>query len=96
MKEAYKASGIEGGISFTRKMVEAIPIPQLSRQNWTDLANYSKQLTKLVDNRKSPAKLDVAYGTLEALVYELYSLSQNDIALIKNYKTRPESDSVDE
>lgn len=88
IKEAYKTSGIDGGIGFKTNMIEEIPIPELTKDDLEKLSQYEKQISLKLENRD----IKDAYRTIEKvdkLLYKLYGLPQNYVDIIENYKTHP-------
>jgi hypothetical protein len=88
LKERYPAASYNQGTSFTREMINSLPIPRhLSldqKQGLTEIAGKVVQLVK-----KDP-ELDTAelLGSLNQAIYGLYKLDNLEIELIENSRKK--------
>jgi hypothetical protein len=88
MKEAYKSSGIEGGVTFRSTMVENIPIPEMTVDKKQTLNEFARNILSSIA-RGEKKKYNELQEKLNACVYRLYGLSKNDIDVIDKYKVHP-------
>jgi hypothetical protein len=87
MREAFKATGIEGGVNFRSTMVEAIPVPSLSSKEISTLAEYTGRILASIANQDRKT-MGSTFDKLDDFIYGLYDLSKNDIEIIRKYKIR--------
>ncbi len=86
IKEAYKTSGIDGGIGFKTNMIEELPIPELTKNDIEELSQYEEKISLKLEN----GDMKDAYETIDKvdkLLYKLYGLPQNYVDIIEKYKT---------
>ena len=76
MKELYSSRGIDGGIAFSTKMIETIPLPE----NKKLLSEISK-LSRLLSSSDS-SSTGVIRSNLEELVIRLYGLTAEEAATV--------------
>jgi len=82
LKEKYIASSYNQGTTFTKEMINNLPTPPVR-------SNHRVKLVSIVDcilaakRRDSEADTASFQGEIDSLVYELYGLSQEDIATIE-------------
>jgi len=79
IKEAYQATGIEGGVNFTAPMIKSLPIPDLSGMDIAMLYDLSKQLISLIEfeDSQDSAKIQEAgriQTEIDKLVNRLYGI----------------------
>lgn len=79
LKESFSTSGIDGGINFSKNMVEEIPVPE--KFDLIPLRNLSPILSLLcdTDNDRNPS-FAFFIKLLYALIYELYL--QDEVASV--------------
>jgi len=82
IKENYSALGIDGGINFTKPMIEDLPIPQISPQDH----DHSIELVNHILNKKAsdPFTNTAKYESeIDQFIYELYGLTPEEIAIVE-------------
>ena len=83
IKAKYTSSSYCGGITFSRDMINALPIPKIE-----DIAQ--QPIIKLVDQILELKKDDPVADTsalesqIDTLVYDLYELTDDEIAIVEN------------
>lgn len=75
IKAKYASSSFCGGITFTKDMINSLPIPD--NQEWQET------IASIVSSIESSSFSDHK-DELNSAVYKLYSLSNEDIDIIKN------------
>lgn len=81
IKGAYSALGIDGGINFSKTLVEALPIPK-------SFITYKNNLVKIVDkllviNKYNSTSDTMALETeIDGRVAHLYNLTEEEYALV--------------
>ncbi|HEX8776133.1 MAG TPA: Eco57I restriction-modification methylase domain-containing protein [Pyrinomonadaceae bacterium] len=83
ISEKYSASSYNKGITFTKDMINNVPIPRL------DSTSYATQLGALVDEILAARSKDALTDTsqlereIDRLVYRLYDLTPDEIAIVE-------------
>jgi len=90
LRESYSATGIDGGVNFTTKMIENIPFPKVSgnEMNFKKLSNSIIQITKdddYLDNPDKQSKVKKLEKEIDELVYELYELTPEEIEIVEAF-----------
>ena len=86
IKERYPAASYNQGTSFTREMINSLPLPRalnsLQKQKVINI------VSEIVESRKSDPFVDVSELTkvLNSEIYGLYGLEENEIAMVENSK----------
>ncbi len=89
IKEKYSGWGYNKGISFTKSMINNIPLPQISnkqRDFITILVNRILSLTQskdYLDNLEKQAKVKEYKHQIDQLVYKLYNLTDEEIKIVE-------------
>jgi hypothetical protein len=83
IKQRYSSSSYNGGINFTKEMINSFPIKINHENEYKKIGELSLQITKnLKDN------LDIDTNELEReindIMYEIYGLTPEEIALVEN------------
>jgi hypothetical protein len=86
IKERYPAASYNQGTSFTREMINSLPLPRGLK-----LADKQKVIGvvgEIVESRKTDPMLDVSALTkiLNDEIYRLYGLGDSEISLVENSK----------
>jgi len=82
LKERYPASSYNQGTTFTKEMLNELPVPALS-------AGEMGQIAKLVDKvvrekeRAAATSISESEKTLKTMVYRLYGLSETEIDVVE-------------
>ena len=69
-----------GGITFSPDNLSKIPIPSLTKEQTNDLQNMSEIYSLHFD--------EVAQDELDAYVYQLYRLTQEEVNVLEDFKVR--------
>ena len=86
IKERYPAASYNQGTSFTREMINSLPLPRalnsLQKQKVINI------VSEIAESRKSDPFVDVSELTkvLNSEIYGLYGLEENEIAMVENSK----------
>ena len=78
MRKFYMGGGIEG--EFKTNNLEKLPIPKISKEKEAEFVNLVDKILKETDENER-ANLS---GEIDKLVYQIYDLSADEIALIEN------------
>ncbi len=88
IKERYPAASYNQGTSFTREMINSLPLPR-------GLTSARKQkissiVREIIESRKKDPLADgsALYRSLNDEVYKLYGLGNNEIAMVENSRDR--------
>jgi adenine-specific DNA-methyltransferase len=82
LKEAYGTQGIDGGINFTVKIVEEIPVPDHDEALIGRLADIARELSTATSGRETLT------DELNRLVYQAYGLTSDEIAIVDGGQRR--------
>ncbi len=89
IKEKYPASSYNQGTSFTKDMINNLPIPELSDKDQKDLISISEKIPPIVtldnyqNDKKEQAKVHDLEHQIDELVYKLYSLTEDEKEIIR-------------
>lgn len=82
IKGSYSTLGIGGGINFSKDMIESLPIPSATSDQQQSIIDLVDQI--LADKKQDPqANTSELEDKIDDLVYELYGLSPEEIAVVK-------------
>lgn len=81
INEAYSSSSYNGGITFTKEMIDSIPIPQFDKSTEIKIINC-------VDNIIQYKNIEDNILTLNELIFNIYKLSELEITIINKYFER--------
>ena len=82
LQEAYKVTGIDGGVNFNAGMIEQTPTPKLSQNIITVLEKFNDKILKC--NTQDEVKLNKILEELNEFIYDIYKLNKDDILVISN------------
>ncbi len=84
IKEKYSSISYCGGINFTKDMINSLPIPQITESNQPLANEIIKCVDKILDIKAKDSALDTSKleSKLDSLVYKLYNLTKDEIAII--------------
>jgi len=68
------------GIQYSKRFMELIPIPEINEKQELQITTIVKEIYQAVSNQKSIEKLETK---LNSIVYKLYNLSEDEIAIIE-------------
>jgi 23S rRNA G2445 N2-methylase RlmL len=91
IREAYSATGIDGGVNFTAPMIKALPIAKLSKANVYELDRLSKEILSItgglyyLDDSDKVEKVDGIMKQIDNILYGLYRLKKEEIEVINAY-----------
>jgi F0F1-type ATP synthase membrane subunit b/b' len=89
--EAYSALGIDGGINFSSKLVQALPIPKFSETKQKQLISFVDQILSITkdadypDNPEKQSRVKELEKEIDKLVYKLYDLTPEEIDIVENF-----------
>ena len=81
IQQKYSSSSYNGGINFTKDMINNIPI-----KNEVDVLNSIGNISKQIVEIKSQNLNDDVIGLetqIDKIVYELYGLTEEEIAIVE-------------
>jgi len=82
LKECFGSLGIDAGINFSRLNVSEIPVPRLSKARQAGLLDLVQQI--IACRRSDPAApIAEKAKRVDALVYELYGLGEEEVAAVE-------------
>ena len=79
-KQRYPAASYNQGTSFTKDMLNELPVPKMSEPEVDDIVSL---VDRALSDRNEQQASSQAEASLEARIYELYSLTHDDIALVE-------------
>ncbi|MGO8751319.1 MAG: Eco57I restriction-modification methylase domain-containing protein [Thermoguttaceae bacterium] len=82
LKEKYPASSYNQGTTFTKEMINNLPIPQLSRNDWRQLISCADKIIRMKQANPS-ADTAVAENEVDRLVYQFYGLTSEEVAVVE-------------
>jgi adenine-specific DNA-methyltransferase len=92
LKESFSALGIDGGINFSKEMVEGIPLPKNFEND--NLRKISTILSFLNSHNNSNDKITISFNKImNAIVYELYlpeTIQASGCEVVKHLGKLPE------
>lgn len=80
MQEAFRATGIGGGVNFNSTMIEQIPVRRLSSKDISTLEKYTDKILACIGQNKE-AFLKIL-DELNKFIYDIYGLQESDIRVI--------------
>ncbi len=89
IKEAFSATGIDGGVNFTSPMIESLPIPEIDSHISKYLCELSNKINKIIesddylDNTTKQAKVKEYEHQIDQMVYKLYGLTEEEIKIVE-------------
>ena len=81
VKTKYSSSSYCGGITFTKDMINRLPIPQNS-QNTHELIIRTKKVLS-IKRQNSTADTSALESEIDRLVYQLYGLTEEEIRIVE-------------
>lgn len=90
IKEKYPASSYNQGTSFTKDMINNLPIPKTTEE---ERDKFIKVIEKIItitesgdyyENKQKQAKVSDLEHQIDELVYKLYGLNEDEIKIVKN------------
>lgn len=85
IKEKFSASSYNGGISFTKDMINSIPIKKLKLEEKKKICFL---VDKIIKKKNSKEVTFEEEKDLDRLMYEIYSLKEEEIDLIEKTMTK--------
>jgi hypothetical protein len=82
LKEKYPASSYNQGTTFTKEMINDLPVPQLSRNDWRQLISCADKIIRMKQANPS-ADTATAENEVDQLVYQFYDLTSEEIAVVE-------------
>ena len=92
IKEKYPASSYNQGTSFTKDMINNLPIPEVSDKDRKDLVSISEKIPPIAtsdnyqENKEKQAKVRDLEHQIDKLVYKLYGLTDEEIKIVEEPK----------
>jgi hypothetical protein len=81
--QRYSSSSYNGGVSFTKDMINNLPIPKINVENKDDIFYTLIHLAKVL-NKTNKTNYDLLFQ-LNSLVYQAYLLSEDEISVIEKH-----------
>jgi adenine-specific DNA-methyltransferase len=83
LKEKYSAYSYNTGVSFTKNMINQIPIPEISKENLSRMKLISK---KIIQQKNVDIDSDISelQHDIDTILYQCYGLSGSQIKIISN------------
>lgn len=91
IRESYSATGIDGGVNFTAPMIREIPLPELDEKEINVFEGFANKIIHITysddyfDNPDKQAKVKTLAKEIDQLVYKLYDLTPEEIAIVENF-----------
>jgi hypothetical protein len=89
VKERYPASSYNLGTNFTPEMINNLPLPQINKQEQKPFINLVENILNVMadaayfENNKKQLKVKEYQSSIDQMVYELYRLTPEEIAVIE-------------
>jgi hypothetical protein len=90
IKEKYPASSYNQGTSFTKDMINNLPIPEISDKDQKNLVSISEKIPPIATsddyqkNKEKQAKVHDLEHQIDELVYKLYGLTDDEITIVES------------
>jgi hypothetical protein len=82
LKEKYPASSYNQGTTFSKEMINGLPIPLLSRDDWRQLISYADKIIRMKQANPS-ADTAAAEKDVDRLVYQFYGLTSDEVTVVE-------------
>ena len=85
IKQKYSSSSYNGGITFTKDMINNLPIKNNHIQDYNEIGVISKHIT---ENIRINREFDCTYfeKKIDSIMYRIYGLTPDEIAQVENSK----------
>ena len=80
--QKYASSSYNGGITFTKEMINSLPIKNSDKLD--EIMNISKEIVTFL-NEGNPFDLSEYDKQINAMLYNMYGLNENEIAIVEEY-----------
>ncbi len=87
LKEKYPASSYNQGTTFTKGMINDLPIPEIKPNDRTKLVSHVDQILA-AKQRDASADTSALEREIDELVYALYGLTPEEIKLVEEGATK--------
>jgi hypothetical protein len=87
ISQRYSSSSYNGGINFTKEMINNLPLPDIKNQDKRDDTIYKEIISNVKSICKGTFKgnFETAQNRIDNLIYPFYHLSSDEIAIVENY-----------
>ena len=83
IKQSFSSLGIDGGVNFTKDMIEQLPIPDIPADLQQSISTAVKRI-RLQKNKNIESNTIESEKKIDALIYELYEITDpKEIAIIE-------------
>jgi hypothetical protein len=79
IKQSYSTLGIDGGVNFTKDIIEGVPIPNINKHFNQEVSKICKEIIKQKSEGKDTTALE---QEIDNLVYRLYELTYDEVKVI--------------
>lgn len=86
IKEKYASSSYNGGINFTKGMLNTLPIPKTTKEQQKEFIKIVDQIM-LAKQQAPSADTTPLEEKIDNLVYDIYGLTEEEISLIEGKKS---------
>lgn len=76
IKQSFSSLGIDGGVNFTKDIIEDVPLPIITKHIENKITDYVSDIK--LNNKDS----EFAKQQIDNLIYKLYELAYNEVKLI--------------
>ncbi|MGO8750573.1 MAG: Eco57I restriction-modification methylase domain-containing protein [Thermoguttaceae bacterium] len=83
LKEKYPASSYNQGTTFSKEMINGLPIPQLSRNDWRRLISCADKIIRMKQANPSADTAAAAEKEVDRLVYQFYGLTSDEVTVVE-------------
>ena len=94
IREAYSATGIEGGVNFTAPMIRSLPMAELNKSEITVLDKLSSKVISItggryyLDDPVRKKKVKALQVEIDQMVYKLYGLTDEEIRTVEQFNKK--------
>ncbi|MCG7849324.1 MAG: Eco57I restriction-modification methylase domain-containing protein [ANME-2 cluster archaeon] len=91
LKDAFSATGIDGGVNFSAPMVRDIPLPEISDEEIKILEEFANKIISItysadyLDNLQKQSQVKTLENQIDQLVYKLYDLTPEETQIVEGF-----------
>lgn len=84
IKQKYSSSSYNGGINFSKDMINSLPW-KVTEETYFEIVNLVKKILLLKENEEE-SEVSVIDEKINQIIYKIYGLTENEIKIIENIK----------
>ncbi len=83
IKQKYSSSSYNGGINFTKDMINSLPFPMATKEQKADIVELVDEIIQIKTNNPS-SSIEECQNRIDQLLFQLYGLEEKEIELINH------------